>query len=160
MQHAQHRQPIAVRQLAQQAHDAVRRLGIQAGDRFIRQQQARPLRQSARDRHALRLAARQSAGALSRQMREPDAAEMRMRGPHCLGRQAAKRGPQGLVPAQRPGRDIGGHAAAADQVRLLPDHRDIQPRAAQRLARQAGQFGAVQPDLARRRRQRAIDTAQ
>ena len=59
------------------------------------------------------------------------------------------------MPAQCAGRHVGQHAAAADQARLLPDHRDVQPRPPQRSPA-ARRVGAVQPDLAGGRRQRRL----
>ena len=149
-----------MREAAQQAHDVLRRLGIEARHRLVGQHHQRSLRQRARDRHALRLAAGQGAGALLRQMRQPDLAQVVARRRQLLGRQPAERGPPGLVPAQRAAGDVGQHAAPAHQVGVLRDHRQVEPRAAQLLAGEAGDLGAVQPDLARGRRQRAGDAAQ
>ena len=79
-----------------------RGLRIEAGDRLIGQQHPRPLRQCPRDRHALRLAARQACRRAARQdAASPTLREIRRARPDLWSRQAAKRGPPRLMPAQR-----------------------------------------------------------
>ena len=83
-----------MRASSQQAHDLLGRFRIEAGHRFVGQQHARPLRQRARDRDALRLAAGERAGALLGKMGETDLREMAARRLELRSRQAAERGPQ------------------------------------------------------------------
>jgi hypothetical protein len=93
-------------------------------------------------------------------MWQADLAQMVPRRRQFLGRQSAERGPPRLVPPQRAGGHVGQHAAPAHQVRVLRDHREVEPRAPQLLAGEAGDLAAVQPDLARGRDQCAGDAAQ
>ena len=64
MQHAEHGEVVLERQPPQQAHDLFGGFWIEARDRLVGEQDARALRQRPSDRDALRLAARQRAGAL------------------------------------------------------------------------------------------------
>ena len=99
---------------AQQAHDLVGRLGVEARHRLVGEQHLRPLGQRAGDRDALRLAARQGAGALPGERRQPDLVEIAVGGVELRGRQAAERGPQPAMAAERAAtRHWRGRCAAA-----------------------------------------------
>ena len=65
VQNAQHRQAAFDREPPQQAHDLLGGFRIEARHRLVGEDELRALRQRARDRGALRLAARQGVGALS-----------------------------------------------------------------------------------------------
>ena len=160
MQHAEHGELRRPRQLLQQPHDLLGRFRIEARDRLVGQQHARPLRQCARDRDALLLAAGERAGALFGEMLEPDLRQMVARRFELGARQAAERSLQGVMAAERAGRHIGQDAAAADEARMLRDHRELEPRAPQLLAFERAEIGIAEPDFAGARPQDPGDRMQ
>ena len=160
MQHAEHGEPRRAREPLQQPHDVLGRFRIEARDRLVGQQHARTLRQRARDGDALLLAAGERAGALLGEIRETDLGEMIARRFEFATRQAAERGLQSRMPAERAGRHIGQHAAAADQARVLRNHRELKPRPPQLLAFERAEIGIAEPDFAGTRPQDPGDAVQ
>ena len=150
----------AMRQPAQQPHDVVRRLRIEARHRLVGQHHQRSLRQRPRDRHALRLTAGQSAGALLRKMRQTHLAQM-----VACRRQLPAGSPPSAV-HQVWCRPSVPQATLASTLRRRTRLACCQIIARSSRARrscspvEAGRFGAAQPDLARGRRQRSGDAAQ
>ena len=65
VQHAQQGDALARCKAAQQAHDVVGRFGVKARHRLVGEKHLRTLGERASNRHALRLTAGESAGALS-----------------------------------------------------------------------------------------------
>ena len=152
VQHAQHGQALVVRQPAQQPHDLLRRLGVEARHRLVGQQHQRPLCQRPRDRDALRLTARQACRRAARR----DAAARPGAGspaPPAVPRPAARRARStrsGAGPARRT-------ATLASTLRRRTRLACCQIIARSSRARRSlspdrpRDLGAVQPDLARSR---------
>ena len=130
-------------ELLQQTQDVFRGLWIETGDRFIRQEHARPLGKRASDRHSLRFAARERIGALVREMKQAQPLQEHSRVQQLFARQPTQRSRQVVVATQRAGRDIGKCSTSLDQVGVLENHPHPAPRVPKLRAAQACQVQAA-----------------
>ncbi len=157
---AEHREIVLAGQTAQQPHDLLGGLGVEAGHRLVGEEDAGMLRQSASDRDALRLAARQRSRPLLGKLGEADLREAAHGRLDLVGRHTAERGPEiGMTP-ERARCDIGDDAAAPHEIGLLEDHREHGARPPQLLAGKLGEILVRDPGFAFARRQDPRNAAQ
>jgi len=135
MQYAHDGQAVVGCQTAQQLHHFIGGLGVETSHRFVGEQHLRALRERACNGHALRLATRQRAGTLMRQVQQANFVKKAQRRFDFAFRNPAQCRSPRPVTTQRTAAHIRQHTTPFDQIGVLGNDRERQATDAQILAR-------------------------
>ena len=144
----------------EQIHDAAGELRIQARRGLVGQDHRRRLREGARDRHPLLLAARQRVGTPLGEVREANLGEAVDGAAPILGGKVAGEAPQRRDVAEAAREHVLQHRHAPHEIELLKDHADATPNLAKGGRRRAGDLAPVDAHDTARRFDEAVDRAE
>ena len=125
---------------AERLEDGGRGFGIEARHGLVGQDQPGLLRQRARDRHALLLAAGELVGPRVGSVHEPHGVETGERDLAIGAGEAPQQHAPGGQGCKAAGQDILHGGEPPDQVELLEDERDVAPRHRGARARRCGRY--------------------
>ena len=145
---------------AQEREHGVGEGGVEAGHGLVGEQHLGLLYQRAGDRDALLLPAGQRVDAPIAEPGQPHALEDGPGARHVGGGKQSEQRAQHRQPGKPSDEDVVQDAQAPEQIELLEDEADARPDPAEVLGDGSADPRVPDPDLTRRRRHQAVETAQ